>query len=147
VETTKGAAGAGGTGDGRHILCINDTADVMDVLRDVLEEEGYRVTTRAHIDVGLAEVVGLAPDLILIDFMMGSAGDNWPLLQQLRGDERTRAAPLVLLTGAVLRVRAREDELRGMAVPVVFKPFDLDHLVQVVASTLSGMPPLHRVGT
>ncbi len=43
----------------RHILAINNSVDVLQLYRDLLEEEGYRVTTATY-PLDLAKVRELA---------------------------------------------------------------------------------------
>jgi CheY-like chemotaxis protein len=52
--------------DGRqpHILVINDTQEILDLMTEILEEEGYRVTTSLAI-LNLHRVKTLAPDIIV----------------------------------------------------------------------------------
>jgi CheY-like chemotaxis protein len=52
-----------------HILAINNDQAVLALFRDLLEGEGYQVTTQAYADKELAEVEQLAPDLIILDYM------------------------------------------------------------------------------
>lgn len=53
----------------RHILCINNDSAVPALFRDLLQEEGYRVSTRAYVDHDLKTINDLAPDLIVLDDM------------------------------------------------------------------------------
>ena len=56
--------------DGRqpHILVINDTQEILDLIQVLLEDEGYRVTTSlALLDMG--KVKSLAPDIIVQDLL------------------------------------------------------------------------------
>jgi CheY-like chemotaxis protein len=125
-----------------HILCINHSPEVLGLLRDLLEEEGYRVTTQSHTDRDLDHVVDLHPDLITLDYMWSSFDDDWSFLQLLRLDRRTRAIPMILCTGAVREVQALEEHLMTMGVSVVFKPFDIEQFVAAVNETLGIEPVL-----
>ena len=116
----------------RHILAGDASPVVLDLVRDVLEEEGYRVTTAAAA-LDLDEIKRIGPDLVILDHMMADgAGSGWELLREIKGDPTTAGLPVVVCTGAVQRVRAGEVILRDMGVPVVLKPFDIDELVRVV---------------
>jgi CheY-like chemotaxis protein len=131
-----------------RILCINHSPEVLGLLRDLLEEEGYRVTTQSHTDRDLDHVVDLDPDLITLDYMWSSFDDDWSLLQLLRLDPRTRTTPIILCTGAVREVGALEEHLRTMDVSVVFKPFDIEQFVAAVNEALGRepvmFPPRHE---
>lgn len=122
----------------RHILAINNDADVLRAFRDLLEDEGYRVTTQVYADRNLGGIVELAPDLIILDYMWSSDDAGWSLLQMLRMDPRTAPIPIVLCTGAVREVEALKGRLDEMRVRVVLKPFNIDELTATIASEFDG---------
>jgi CheY-like chemotaxis protein len=124
-----------------HILCIDHTPEILSLLRDLLEDEGFRVTTLTHTHKDLDQVVALAPDVITLDYMWPSADDDWAYLQLLRLDRRTAHIPIVLCTGAVREVVGLGEQLRRMLVTVVLKPFQIDGLVHAVQDSL-GRPEL-----
>jgi CheY-like chemotaxis protein len=119
-----------------HILCIDDVPAVLRVLREVLEEAGYRVTTWTTADENLDDVVALAPDLIVVDYLWGHDKDSWAFLQWLKLDRRTRHIPVILLSGALHLLGKRREALRRMDIVVVRKPFDLDALVRTIETML-----------
>ncbi len=82
-----------------HILSINHSPDLLKLMRELLEDEGFRVSTQSHLDKDLDEVAELAPDLIIIDYMWRHDDLNWSLLQMLRMDRRTKHIPVILCTG------------------------------------------------
>ncbi len=129
-------------GHGPHILAINNDQSILTLFRDLLEEEGYRVSTQTYVDKDLAGIKASRPDLIVLDYMWAGEDAGWSLLQMLRMDRDTAGIPIVLCTGAVREVEALESHLADMGVQVVLKPFNIDHLVEVIAGALSvGMPP------
>ncbi len=56
--------------DGRqpHILVINDTQVILDLMTEILDEEGCRVTTSLEF-LNLDKVKAIAPDVILQDLL------------------------------------------------------------------------------
>ena len=57
--------------DGKHVvLCVDDDQDVLDGLRPVLENAGYKMVGAASAEVGLQEYLRTHPDLIIADLMM-----------------------------------------------------------------------------
>ena len=120
----------------RHVLAINNDQAVLALFRDLLEEEGYRVSTQAYADKDLASIKALAPDLIVLDYMWPGEDAGWALLQMLRMDRDTAAIPIVLCTGAKREVEALDGHLQDMGVRVVLKPFNIDHLVDAIAEAL-----------
>jgi len=110
-----------------HVLCINHAPEILYLLRDLLEDEGFRVSTLTTVERDLDAIVALAPDLITIDYMWTTSDNEWTYLTMLRMDPRTRHIPVILCTGAVNQVRDLEQHLTMMGITVVLKPFDIDH--------------------
>ncbi len=122
-----------------HILVVNDSPEILDLFRLMLEEEGYRVSIdRFTIDADkkLAEVKHFAPDLIILDYIIGNEALGWQLLQLLKMDRETRAIPVIICTGAVREVQDLQPHLEDMGVAVVLKPFDMDYLLGEIAKVL-----------
>lgn len=120
-----------------HVLVINHSPDVLDLMEELLTDEGYRVTTRSHLDRNLDEVVSIDPSLILIDYMWASTDDDWSLLQLIRLHPALKEVPLILCTAAVREVRSLESHLHDMDVRVILKPFDVDEILAGVAAALA----------
>jgi CheY-like chemotaxis protein len=120
-----------------HILSIDHTPEILSLLRDLLEDEGFRVTAWNRGDKRLAEIVALAPDLVTLDYTWSTVDDDWSFLRMLKGDRRTARIPVILCTGAVREVEALRPHLQTMGVAVVFKPFDIDQVIQAVRNALA----------
>lgn len=115
-----------------HVLVINDTQEILDLFRDILEEEGYAVTLSSFAFQEVAEVERLAPDVIVLDFLIGGEALGWQMLQKLRMYRPTAHIPIVVCTAAIQLVRELQGHLRAKDVFVVLKPFDIDEMVSVV---------------
>jgi len=119
-----------------HILAINHSPDVLQLLKELLVDEGYKVTLRSHLDRDLPDINHIAPDLIMIDYMWTTSDENWSLFQLLRLNPQTRETPIVLCTGAIKEAISLNEHLSEMSVDVVLKPFDIDRLMNVIAAAL-----------
>lgn len=120
----------------RSILIADDYDDNRELLRLMLEAEGYAVREvrdgRECVEAARAE----PPDLVLIDLSM-PVMDGWNALRELRADERTRALRCV----AVTAFAAQSDQQRALAAgfdAYVSKPFRGRDLVETVARLLEG---------
>lgn len=119
-----------------HILVVNDSPDILALKDDILEDEGFRVSTRLREQAGLDEIAATNPDLLIIDY--GSEPEA-ALLDELTTDPRTAQIPIVLCTGAIREVEADRPHLDALGIRVVYQPFDIDDLLAVVYEAL-GLP-------
>ena len=126
----------------KHVLAVNNDEAVLALFRDLLEDEGYRVTTRRYADRDLAQIRAAAPDLVVLDYMWHDEDENWSLLQMLRMDPGTAAIPIVLCTGAVREAEALGPRLAAMGVRVLLKPFNIDDLYALIAEALAHPAPV-----
>ncbi|MGH1503103.1 MAG: response regulator transcription factor [Acidimicrobiales bacterium] len=80
---------------GHDVLVVDDEPQVLAVVAEYLEREGYRVRTAADGDAALAELAAKRPDLVLLDLMLPGT-DGWTILDRLRsaGDE----VPVIVLS-------------------------------------------------
>jgi CheY-like chemotaxis protein len=116
----------------RHILVVNDTQEILDLFRDILEEEGYRVSLSTFTFRELDEIITLKPDLIILDFLIGGEDYGWQLLQKMKMNRATATIPTIVCTAAVHLVRHLEGHLKAKGVGVVLKPFDIDDLLREI---------------
>ena len=116
----------------RHVFVINDTPAILDLFRDLLGEAGYRVTLDSfslRLEEELAQIKAAAPDVVVLDFIVGGEGTGWQLLQLLKMDRETRGIPVIVCTAAVRQVEELRAHLDAMGVSLVLKPFDIDHML------------------
>ncbi|MGH2535268.1 MAG: response regulator [Thermomicrobiales bacterium] len=120
----------------KHLYVVNDVPELLDLFRELLESEGYRVTLDRFAAVGLNErlerVKAGKPDLMILDFLVGGESLGWQLLQMLKMDRATTGLPIVVCTAAVHTVRELHAHLVTMDVEVVLKPFDVDQLLAAI---------------
>lgn len=116
----------------KHILVLNDSEEVLALMKELLEDEGYRVTVQAYAAKAIGDVVAVGPDLVILDYMWASADTGWSMLQMLKMSPKTRNIPVVVCTGAVAQVEDLSSRLAEMQVRVVLKPFDLEELLDAI---------------
>lgn len=124
----------------RHILVVNDTQEILDLFRDILEEEGYRVSVSTFTFRDLDEIIDLRPDLIILDFMIGGEDYGWQLLQKTKMHRATANIPIIVCTAAVQLVRQLEGHLKEKSVGIVIKPFDIDDLLREIDAAWASVP-------
>ncbi len=126
----------------KHILVINDDPAILGLFEDLLGEEGYEVTLDkfgGQTSELLESIRSLKPDLVIMDFLIGHEDSGWQLLQVVKMDRATRDIPVVVCTGAVRQVSELSQHLDEMGVQVVLKPFDIDHLIDILSKTWASL--------
>lgn len=81
------------------ILVIDDYADNRELLRIMLEANGYEVREAENGLEGLRAAREELPDLVLVDLSMPEL-DGWGVLRELRSDARTRDIPCASVSAA-----------------------------------------------
>jgi CheY-like chemotaxis protein len=120
-----------------NVLVVDDDEDVVELLRFLLESNGYRATVAMNGREALEAVVSGLPDLILLDLKMPIM-DGPTFALELRR-RHSSAPPIVVVTAADdARKRATEISAAGW----IAKPFEPAELLSVVARHL---PPMVRV--
>jgi CheY-like chemotaxis protein len=119
-----------------HILVINDTQEVLEVMRDLLEDEGYRVTLHSDAIRDIDRIREIAPDMVILDHLMGDEEYGWQIIQKLRLDRDLAQLPIIVCTAAARMVRELEGHLKAKDITVVLKPFDIDDLLNAVRAAL-----------
>jgi DNA-binding response OmpR family regulator len=119
---------------GRSILIVDDEEDVLDLLQLVFETSGFTVRRAANGKAAVSSAYESPPDVILLDVMMPEM-DGWQVLRTLKGDERTRHIPVVMLSARA----ERRDKMIGLqegAEGYIAKPFSPAEVVREVQSFL-----------
>lgn len=118
------------------ILIVDDEELNVELLTDLLQDEGYRTSAAADGREALALLESIEPDLILLDVMMPVL-DGYATCQQIRELEQDDPDPTPII---FLSAKANiEDKLKGYAAggdDYVTKPFENEELLAKVESTL-----------
>ena len=123
-----------------HIMVINDTQEILELFRDLLTSEGYEVSLYSYGVHDMKEVERVAPDLIIIDYLIGDERTGWQMLQKLKMTRSTAPIPIIVCTAALNQVKEIEGWLTQKRITVVLKPFDVDDLLAAVRRVLSAEP-------
>ncbi|MYM93689.1 hybrid sensor histidine kinase/response regulator [Duganella vulcania] len=94
------AAGEGAAAprqQGRSIMVVDDSLTVRRVTQRLLEREGYNVVLAKDGVDALEQLQGARPDLMLVDIEMPRM-DGFDLTRNVRGDERTKDIPIIMIT-------------------------------------------------
>jgi two-component system alkaline phosphatase synthesis response regulator PhoP len=117
-----------------NILVIDDEANIVRLVRDYLEQAGYRVFTASNAETGLHILRRERIDLVVLDLGLPDR-DGWDLTRQIRADRQLAALPVVMLTARV----DDSDKIIGLelgADDYITKPFNPREVVARVRAVL-----------
>ncbi|HEX7034898.1 MAG TPA: ATP-binding protein [Pseudomonadales bacterium] len=117
-----------------RVLIADDNADMRGYLARLIRQH-WQVETAADGREALELARRSPPDLILTDVMMPKL-DGFELLAALRGDERTEAVPVVMVS-ARAGEEARIEALKAGVDDYLVKPFSARELVARVSAQLA----------
>jgi DNA-binding response OmpR family regulator len=118
-----------------RILCIEDEAEMIELIKMILGRKGYQVSGAAGGREGLEKVREEMPDLVLLDLMMPEMG-GWEVYQQMKADEKMKEIPVIVVTAKAQSI----DKVLGLYIAKVddyiAKPFSPSDLLDSVEHVL-----------
>ena len=121
-----------------QVLIVDDNPELRELLREILEEEGYQVIEASDGDTAL-DLLRRSQEqwVVLLDYLMPH-GDGKRVLQTVSRDAALSTRHVYILLTARMRLSLPVLELaEGLSIPVVRKPFELEVLLATVAQALS----------
>ena len=118
---------------GKKVLVIDDNPGILFAMQEALRLKEYDV----HISetfAGVKKIEKSAPDMIYLDISLVGA-DGREVTQELKGDERTKNIPVIILTAYPNAEQLAKEAGADGYLP---KPFELEHLWQMTAKYTSG---------
>lgn len=122
-----------------RIAVIDDDVSFVNLMHDLLaNSEGYEVVSNSQWIQSYEFVKKTAPDLVILDLMMGHDQTGWAVLELLQDDPSTADIPVILCSAAEPALRQHRCRAVGKStVEAVSKPFDVDYLLGVIARLLA----------
>ena len=117
------------------ILVVEDNTANMTLAVYLLESVGHTVLSATDAEAGLALARAEHPDLILMDIQLPGM-DGLEATAQLKGDEATRAIPVIALTA--LAMKGDEERIRAAGCDgYIAKPMRYKEFLATVANQLA----------
>jgi two-component system, sensor histidine kinase and response regulator len=125
--------------DYANIMIVDDTLPNLQILANMLSEQGYEVRGVPDGKMALMAIHAEPPDLVLLDIQMPDM-DGYEVCQQLKEDERTSDIPVIFISA----LDDVFDKVRGFqvgGVDYITKPFQIEEVLARVDTHLT----LHRL--
>jgi two-component system phosphate regulon response regulator PhoB len=127
-----------------RILVVEDEPSIAELIAINLTHAGYEVEKVMQTDLALAAMKERLPSLVILDWMLpGKSGVQFA--KELRGNDRTRGLPILMLTAK----SEEADKILGLdsgADDYVTKPFSPKELIARVRALLRRQAPLEDTG-
>jgi CheY-like chemotaxis protein len=115
-----------------RILVVDDNSEILEMFQSLLEGEGYEVILSTFPDEKISDIEKINPDLIILDYIFHGEKIGWQMLQMLKMHPSTAQIPVIVCTAAKNVVREQEGHLAAQGVQVLYKPFEINELLEMV---------------
>jgi len=120
-----------------RIVVFNDDTDFLTLMTELLTEIGdYDVQICREGNHAYQFVRDQLPDLVILDIRIEGQDLGWAILECVTLDPKTRPIPMIVCSAAIRELQAHEELLERYGIDVLTKPFDLDALLEKVATAL-----------
>jgi DNA-binding response OmpR family regulator len=132
----------------RHVVLIEDEAEIAELLRVVLSSPEIELHTAGNGPDGLALSRDLNPELIVLDIMLPGM-DGWEVYDTIRSDDTLNTIPIIVLSVTREQPERRQAFEASEIDVFISKPFDTLQLRGEIERMLrqKGLwkPPTRRV--
>jgi CheY-like chemotaxis protein len=126
--------------DPKTVVCIEDEAGVIELIRFILERRGLEVVGAESGPEGLNAIRRLKPVMVLLDLMLPGM-DGWEVYRRMKADETMRNIPVIVVTARAANVDEMLAKQIAKVDDYVKKPFSLQELLQSVDRVLARVAP------
>jgi len=106
---------------GKHVLLVEDEANIIEAIRFLLSREGWQVDTHNDGTTAVEAIREKRPDLLMLDYMLPGK-NGMDILKELRADPDFTKMPILMLT-ARGQSRDRDEAERAGVSRFMTKPF------------------------
>jgi|SRR5579863_3193609 len=120
----------------KRLLVIDDDEAILDVVRDIFEDEGYVVRCLEDVEDVFTEINHFRPNVVLIDYKLGIS-NGAEICYQIKSNAGTLNIPVVLFSAHHRTIDAIGNYGWNA---FIGKPFDIEHIKSVVGRFVKPVP-------
>ena len=115
--------------NGKTILVVDDEKAICELIKDLLESEGFKIFTANNGEDGLKLLQSMIPDLIILDMNMPKMSGIEFYSKIAKPEDGTSVIPVLVLTGR----GNMKSMFEGLGVSgFISKPFNASELIETV---------------
>src|SRR6266542_2428735 len=122
--------------DRPSVLVVNDDTTFLQLMEQLLEDEGYRAEALKETKGALEYIKRERPSLVVLDIRINNEEAGLLLLDLITLDPETRSIPVIVANANLRALAGREDQLAAKGIYVIAKPFDIDELGALIRTAL-----------
>jgi DNA-binding NtrC family response regulator len=115
-----------------HILVVDDEPNVLITYRLILQQRGYEVSAALSSEEARQALATKTIDLLLCDLSLEKQENGFNVIELAR--QKDPRMPTVLLTGYA--TPEANDRAAQLGIPVLFKPIDINELLETISTLL-----------
>lgn len=116
------------------ILIVDDEEDIRNLIKGILEDEGYSVRTAHNSEKAYAAISEHPPRLVILDiWLQGSEHDGLQILESVR--EKHPFMPVLMISGHGT-IETAVNAIKQGAYDFIEKPFKSDRLILMIQRAL-----------
>jgi len=123
-----------------RVTVIDDSPDFIGLMQELITELGHTMIGMHAIGVGIEDVVGSRPDLLMVDLRLENTPQEvsgWEMIVLAKSHHDLLDVPVILATADVWEIKKRAKDLEQIAgVHVRTKPFSLDDMSELIQRLL-----------
>ncbi len=116
----------------RHIVVVDDEPNVLVTYRLILQQRGYNVSAAVSSEEARQVISKDGIDLLLCDLSLEKQENGFDVIEFAR--KKDPHVPAVLLTGYA--TPEATDRAKDLGIPVLYKPIDVNELLETIAALL-----------
>src|SRR5262252_4310490 len=119
------------------VLLVDDYPDAREMYAEYLEFSGYAIVQAGNGVEAIDRAIDSHPDVILMDLSL-PVMDGWEATRRLKADDRTKAIPVLAVTGHALTGMSNE-AIKAGCDGFITKPCLPEDLLTEIRKVLAGM--------
>lgn len=116
-----------------HILIVDDQPGIVLLLKEILESDGYEVTTASTGKEALQAIRNHTFDLIILDYRLPIV-NGFEIVKQLQKEKQT--VPIIMMSGLPEKISSKIKEYKQI-VAMLAKPFNITEVSDLVRENIA----------